>query len=348
MKALKDPVFFGLIRDYFNVYLPKQKKVSINTKRAYQNALESLLDYTVESRHIKLADVTFDTIDHVLLYEFLEWLETEKHCSVSTRNHRLQCIRAFYSYVAETEPTVAIYKNEILKVKPALAPKNRKIDYMSENAVQAVLAAPDTDTAKGVRDTFMMVLLYDTGARIQEILDIRLSDIHHFNSTLTMRGKGRKIRSVSLVSTTMRLLRKYLNLYHSEDDIASDELLFYTIRNGIKRAMTTDNARKMISEYGMSAKANCSEVPENVHPHIFRHSRAMHLFQHGMPLALVSQWLGHSSIKTTLIYAYADTEMKRKAIEMATSPDSPLRAYTDSERYTISDDEMIKKLYGIT
>ncbi|MEF9864679.1 MAG: tyrosine-type recombinase/integrase, partial [Christensenellaceae bacterium] len=268
--------------------------------------------------------------------------------AVSTRNHRLQCIRAFYSFVAESDPTVAIYRNEILKVKPAIVPKNKKIEYMSENAIQAVLSTPRTDNNKGIRDAFMMILLYDTGARIQEILDIRLSDIQHCNSSLILCGKGQKIRSVSLMESTMQHLRKYLNIYHLSDNISSDELLFYTIRNGIKRAMTTDNARKMVGEYGVLAKVFCPEVPDNVHPHVFRHSRAMHLYQHGMPLALISQWLGHANVETTLIYAYADTEMKRKAIEAATPSDSPLKKYTDSERYTISDDELIKKLYGIT
>jgi site-specific recombinase XerD len=103
----------------------------------------------------------------------------------------------------------------------------------------------------------------------------------------------------------------------------------------------------MIYDYGVSAKKKCAEVPDNVHPHLWRHTRAMHLYQHGMDLTLVSQWLGHANLETTLIYAHADTEHKRKAIEAAVPDDSPLKSFTNADRYTVSDDETLKRLYGL-
>lgn len=345
MKALRDAQFFELIRTFFTIYLPKQKHVSPHTIRAYQNALESLLDYIVEHKGLRMSEISFETIDAPLVYEFLEWLVADKGCSITTRNHRLQCIRAFYAFVADTEPTAAIFRDEILKVKTATNSKTQIIEYMSEPAIAAILAEPDCTTIRGIRDVLLMTLLYDTGARIQEILNLRLSDINLSNSSIVLVGKGQKVRPVTLMKSTMKHLHRYLDVYHL--DSKQDAILFFTVRKGLKKAMTSDNARKLIKAYGELARSRCVDVPQNVHPHMFRHSRAMHLYQHGMPLFLVSQWLGHANVETTLIYAYADTEMKRKAIAASTPETSPLKAFSSPERFTISDEEMIKRLYGI-
>lgn len=345
MRTIKDAELFNALREYFKVYLPKQKQVSPNTIRSYQNALESLLDYIVKTIPIKLNEVTFDTIDKEIVCNYLDWLENECNCSKSTRNHRLRCIKAFYAFVADTIPTAAIYQKEIYKIRQAPVEKSTKLDYMSEEAVKAVLSAPDLNTSKGIRDALIMIMLYDTGARIQETLAIKLCDIQYRSATVTLSGKGRKVRCVTLMDSTMKHLHNYIRLFHS--DSADSDYLFFTNRKMIKKQMTTDNARRIVRYYGIIAREKCNAVPENVHPHLFRHSRAMHLYQNGMPLALISQWLGHSSVETTLIYAYADTEMKRKAIESATPPDSPLNDFLNAERYTISDEELIKQLYGL-
>src|SRR5665648_534949 len=124
-------------------------------------------------------------------------------------------------------------------------------------------------------------------------------------------------------------------------------ICFMSSETDKKKRMCEDNARRLIKAYGSSTKEICSEVPDNVHPHLFRHSRSMHLYQKGMDLTLLSQWLGHAQIETTLIYAHADTELKRKAIESATDSSSPLKAKLNSERYIINDEEMLKRLYGL-
>lgn len=109
--------------------------------------------------------------------------------------------------------------------------------------------------------------------------------------------------------------------------------------------MSDDNVRKFLKKYGEVARMNCLDVPENVHPHLWRHSRAMHLYHHGMALSLISQWLGHSNLETTLIYAYADTEQKRKAIEKSMGRE--VVAGVDMPKYRISDEEILKRLYGL-
>ncbi len=348
MKAVKDIMLFNLMHDYFKVYLPKHKRLSPNTIRSYQGTLELFLDFIKSEKNIRLPDITFDMINAKTVIAFLDWLEEERGCGVSTRNQRLQCIRSFCAFAADTEPMAVIHKDEILKVKSVPVPESSIVEYMSEAAVKAVLSQPDTKTQKGIRDLFLMVLLYDTGARIQEVLNIRMRDLQ-FRGTpmVTLLGKGQKIRNVSMMGTTVDHFKRYAGIFHSGENSYSEQFLFYVRRDNEKKRMTEDNVRRFLRTYGVSAKKVCPEVPENVHPHLFRHSRAMHLYQHGMPLALISQWLGHSDVETTLIYAHADTEMKRKAIEAATPQDSLLREHLDLERCIISDEEMIKRLYGL-
>ncbi len=348
MRAVKDVMLFNLIHDYFKVYLPKQKRLSHNTIRSYQGALELLLDFISAKRNIRLSEVTFDMIDPKTIIAFLDWLEEERGCGASTQNQRLQCIRSFCTFAADVEPTAVIHKDAILKVKPIPVPESGIVEYMSETAIKAVLSQPDTTTQKGIRDLFLMVLLYDTGARIQEVLNIRLRDLQFRGAPMiTLLGKGQKIRNVSMMGTTVEHFKRYAGIFHTEENSCSEQFLFYVSRNNEKKRMTEDNVRRFIRTYGAAAHKVCPEVPDNVHPHLFRHSRAMHLYQHGMPLALISQWLGHSDVETTLIYAHADTEMKRKAIEAATPENSLLRGHLDLERYTVSDEEMIKRLYGL-
>jgi len=349
MKRAKNPELFTLIHEYFRVYLPRQKQCRPNTIKAYQVAMELLLDYVKEKRDIRLADVSIDMLDQRTIIAFLNWLENKRGCSVATRNLRLQGIRSFFAFAADADPTLMVHRNNVYKVKLAKAPKSIAVTYMSETALAAVLAQPDTSTARGFRDMFLMVLLYDTGARIQEVMDIQLKDIRFADPPLvTLRGKEQKIRNVALMGATVKHYRKYLEVFHEGEDFRySERYLFYSTRNGIPCRMTEDNIRKRVHSYGTAARKSCLEVPENVHPHMFRHTRAMHLYQHGMPLPLISQWLGHSELETTLIYAHADSEMKRKAIEAATPESSPLRGFMNADRFVISDDNMVKRLYGL-
>jgi site-specific recombinase XerD len=336
---------FSAVHRFFTAYLPNERKCSPNTIRAYQKSLELLLDYVKTLKGIPLHKVTFDMIDRNTLSEFLDYLENERNCTVTTRNQRLNAIRAFYNYAAESDVTATVFREEISKVDAANAPQ-KTIEHMSEDAIEAILAQPNTGTEKGLRDMFLMFFLFKTGARIQELLDIKLSDIQFGKSpAVTLCGKGSKIRSVPLRDNTSNHLNKYIKVFHSEYDQA--QYLFYTSRNGAKKRMTEDNARHLVKMYGLLARKVCKEVPENVHPHLFRHSCAMTLYQSGVDLTLISQWLGHANLETTLIYAHADTEIKRKALENAVPDDSPLAEHIKPKRYKISDDELLKQLCGL-
>lgn len=337
---------FPLLHDYLKIYLPKQRNVSPNTIRSYRKALEALLDYVKVRKQIPLSTVTFDHLTADMILSFLEYLEAECDCSISTYNSRFAAIRAFMDYAADRDMTLVAALGELKKI-PFKKPNNiNVVDYMSMEAITVIVEQADASTSKGLRDRFFMMLLYDTGARIQEMLDIKLCDLQLGRlPKVTLFGKGRKTRVVPLMEKTVQHLQKYLSVFHS--DTMPDTPLFYSVMHGNKHQLTDRRIRYILQKYGEKARSVCSEVPENIHPHLFRHSRAMHLYQEGMDLTLVSQWLGHSQLETTQIYAYADTEHKRKAIAAATPQDNPLYSKLNSARYTITDDETLKKLTGL-
>lgn len=338
---------FTLVHDFLLVALPQEQKCSPNTIRSYKKALELFFDYIKEQKGVPLSKLTFEDINRDTVSNFLLYLENDRQCSISTRNHRLHCIRAFYRYAAQEDITVVKHLTEVEKVKKARQSKPL-VEHMNETAIQTILQQPDTATLIGKRDAFLMLFLYRTGIRVQELVDIRLCDITiGVHSSLTVCGKGSKVRAIPLREDTVRHLKHYLDLFHYDRVAYSKEHLFYTVRNGLRKRMTEDNVRYLLRKYGTQARQECLEVPENVHPHLFRHSLAMSLYRNGVDLSLISQWLGHANIETTLVYAHADTEIKRQAIERTIPEGTPLKAYLNADRYTVNDELLLKQLCGL-
>jgi site-specific recombinase XerD len=220
------------------------------------------------------------------------------------------------------------------------------MEFMTEPALKAVLEQPDTREKIGVRDLFFMVLLYDSAARNSELLNLKIGDFVYNSNTpcVYLCGKGDKMRAVPLMRKTVDHFHRYKRIFHT--DSGTDQYMFYTIRKGVKQQMSDDNIARFLKIYGVMAKQQCREVPDKIHPHMFRRTRAMHLYRSGMPLALLSEWLGHEDPETSLIYAYADTEMKRQAIEKATGGNNPLMS-DETPAMWEDNDEMIRKLYGL-
>lgn len=347
MKELKDELLFKLIRDFLTVYLPRQRACSPHTVKAYRESLSLLLEFVQATQGISLFEVSFTHIDTTAIREFMDWLETGRHCSASTTNHRLACIRSFFNYAAKMEISLVEQQNEVRKV-PAKKVAKTAVEFLSEPALKALLEEPGTASPKRMRDTFYMVLLYDSGARNQEILNLRLMDIDLSpkHRCIHVMGKGRRPRVVPIMEKTAAHCAKYLDAFHAGQP-NPEQFLFYTVRQGQKHQMSDDNTARFLKKYGKSAKRKCADVPGNIHPHLFRHTRAMHLYRGGMPLVLVSEWLGHAQLESTLIYAHADTEMKRKAIEKATASSNPIHIERAIELPWKEDEETLRRLYGL-
>jgi len=347
MHRLTKGTLLGRVHDFLKIYLPKQRRVSHNTIRAYRKVLEQLFEFIKDSKGVPLIDITFGMISAETVAAYLEYIEETRGCCISTRNQRFAAVKSFINYVAMMDITVAACIKELEKVPMKKQNEVICIKYMSEAAISAIIAEPDITKKNGVRNRCILVLMYDTGARVQEIADIKIKDFRWGKTpTVTLHGKGGKERTVPLMDRTIEHMRQYLSLAHH--NLQNGDLpLFYSNSRGQMQPLSDRRIRDIVKEYGCAAKLKCTDVPDKVHPHLFRHSRAMHLYQHGMDLTLVSQWLGHKNLETTLVYAHADTEHKRKAIETATSSSNPLAKKISSPRFTVNDEETLKRLAGL-
>ena len=339
-------IFFRMIRDFLNIYLLKQKASSKNTIKSYKAALNLLVDYTKNKLEITISDISFSIITREHLETFLEWIEDSRGCSVSTRNQRLACIKSFYKYASGRDITIIAYRQELSMIPIKKETKKYELKYFNEEVLKVIFRQANLKKKKGIRNLFFMILMYDTAARNQEMLDLRLIDIHasEKNPYVILTGKGNKTRLVPIMKKTVDHFENYKKIFHQCS--TNDSFLFYTFRNGDQSQMSPDNTEKFIKKYGVLARQENDDVPPNIHPHMFRHSRSMHLYRGGMPLVLLSEWLGHASLETTWIYANADTLMKREAIEKATSKINPLKMKSKIIDFN-NDEEMIKKLYGL-
>jgi len=347
---LKNPVrdekLFLLVRNFLLTYLPVQRKASENTVTVYRTALNQFLRFVADKQDIPITSVTFDLFSYKMITAYLSNLITEKGFSSATWNNRLAALKAFLAYASACYPEYIAVSVELSAIKAQKDDPFSKVEYMSEEAVRVLLTEPDATTRLGLRDRMMLIFFYDTGARIQEVLNVRIRDLK-LDSTpkVVLHGKGSKIRTVPLMTDTVRHLKHYIAVFHEGESAASSQFLFYTERKGVRKPVCDDTVRLMMQKYADSARAKCPEIPERVHPHLWRHTRAMHLYQHGMDLTLVSQWLGHVNLETTLIYAHADTEHKRQAISRALGDTAA--PGVDPVNYTVTDGELLQRLYGL-
>jgi site-specific recombinase XerD len=340
-----DEAFYKTIRDFLTVYLPNQKCYSKNTVRAYRISLNLFLDYLKDTLNVPLHKLSFSHITTKNVSVFLDWLQSERKCGAATRNHRLMAIRSFTRYAAGTNPANIFLQAEMGNVPVQKSP-DKMVEFLSEDALKTLLAQPNRNKPIGIRDCFLMTLMYDTAGRCQEILDLKWRDFELDipNPYVRLTGKPNgKVRTVPLMDKTVQFIYLYAKHYHDVENIKSDSYVFYTIIHGKRNQMSPDNVASFMKKYGKLAKANHSDMPERVHPHQLRHTRAIHLYRNGFPLALLAEYLGHARVETTRVYAYADTEMKRAAIRKA----DPENLAVQEPAIWEGDDDMIKKLYGL-
>lgn len=340
----KDESFFKAIRNFLNVYLPKQKCYSANTVRSYRISLNLLVDYLTDANNVPLYKLSFEDVTMESVSGFLDWLQVERKCSPATRNQRLMAIRSFLNYASALNPAYVFRQIEVSHV-PMQKTQGRIVEFLSEGALKALLAQPDQRKSTGIRNCFFMTLMYDCAARCQEMLDLQWRDfeleVPHPYVRLT--GKGNKTRTVPLMEKTVDMLYFYAGHFHCSTDLKSNSYVFYTVIHGKHCQMSPDTVASFMKKYGAEAKKTCVDMPDRVHPHQLRHTRAIHLYRSGFPLTLLAEFLGHTHVETTRVYAYADTEMKREAILKA----DPDNLAVQEPAVWKGDDEMIKKLYGL-
>lgn len=346
MGRITDSSLFDQIHGFLMVYLPRQKCSSPHTVTAYRHAINLYLDFICGSTGTVLKNLDFSVFQKQHAEGFLAWMKDTKQYTSSTINQKMAGIIEFLSYASARNPELVIYLRGFSDIPRQKTDTWASIDYMSENAVNAILRQPAPNTRQGLRDLFYMVMIYDTAARVDEMMKIRICDIRVGKTpTVTLQGKGSKTRTVPLMERTVSYFKQYVSLFHPQETEYSRQPLFYVKRKGSIAPMSDDNVRRFMKKYAAMARMECTEVPDSVYPHLWRHSRAMHLYQHGMDLTLISQWLGHANLEVTLVYAHADTEKKREAINKAMENTS--LATPDASVFKVDDDELLKKLCGL-
>ena len=336
--------FFNTIRSYLLEYLPKQKCRSENTIKAHKNALNLFISYLRTEKQMKVESICFEVMDRQIIVDFLNWLVEIRECSLASRNQRLSILRTFFEYAGQLDCTQVALELNVKKI-PAAKYSQRMVEFLSEQALKILLEQPDVTKLNGLRDRFFMTLMYDTGARCSELLDIKICDlkINTAHPVAYLRGKGGKVRTVPIMPKTVEHCKYYMRTFHANTELASNDYLFYTTIHNNRNRMSPDAVARFVKKYGEQARKICPEVPMRVHPHQLRHTRAIHMYRGGMPLVLVSEYLGHINPETTKIYAYADAEMKRKALEKANA----LRPGVDKAPVWQDDEDMILRLSGL-
>jgi site-specific recombinase XerD len=298
-----------LLHSFFHEWLVEQRNASHRTVLAYRDAWRLFLRFVARRRNKPVAALGLEHLTSAEVLAFLQHIEKERRGSVNTRNCRLAAVRSFFSFVAEHEPLAAKHCAEVLRV-PFKRATRRATRYLDSAEVSAILSQPDRSTVEGQRDHTLMSLLYNTGARIQEALDLRPQDVH-FQSPAHVRimGKGRKERISPIWTETADLMTALMQRQPRNPD----EPIFV---NRYRSPLTASGFRFRLRQYVKTAETIVPTLSrKHVTPHIFRHSTAVHLVAAGVDVTVIRSWLGHAHLDTTNHYAQANLETKRKALE---------------------------------
>ena len=309
---MKPTNFAKYLTDFLTIYLLGQKNVSKNTIYSYRDTFKLLLKYCLEEKALAIERISMEVLTAELIINFLDWLECERKSSVSTRNQRLASIHSFFRYVQGEDPVGIYHFQKVISI-PVKKTIKTVIGHLSPAVMKLILEQPNRNSTKGRRDLTLLSVLYDTGARVQELINIKVCDIILSSpSVVVLNGKGNKIRRVPLMKNAVALLQSYL----SENDLNKQWKNQYPLFiNNQHNKLTKEGVSYILNKYVKMAREKSIRVPNHVSPHMIRHSKAMHLLQANVNLIYIRDFLGHVDLKTTEIYARADTETKRKAIE---------------------------------
>jgi integrase/recombinase XerD len=301
------------VRSFFSEYLTEQRGVSRHTVLSYRDTLILLLRFVAASKHRNPATLDLEAISPEIVLAFLNYLEQERHNKTSSRNVRLAAIHAFFRYVATHAPERMEQAQRILGI-PFKRTRTGTIDYLEEDEIRAVLECIDRSTSHGRRNYALLAVLFNTGARAQEIVDLNACDLQlDPPPQVTLFGKGRKRRICPLWPQTAQVLKQFAE--EAQLDMRSNTPLF---RNQRGQRLTRFGLGYILSKCIQSSAVKCPSLAnKRLHPHSARHSTAMLLLKSGVALVDISHWLGHVSVNTTNRYASADLEMKRQAIARA-------------------------------
>lgn len=318
---MKPTKFAKYLTEYLTVYLPNERGYSPNTVKSYRDNMLLLLTFLRNRYGVGAEKIDFVDITQERVVAYLDWLESERGCSVSTRNSRLASVHAFFRFMLYRSPEHIHEWHRILAIRVKKA-HTASVVYLTPEGMKLLLEQPDTAMTKGRRDLAMLSLMYECAGRVQEIADLTPSRVHFGKpTTLSITGKGNKTRIVPIPEAGAKLLRQYMNETGLLNEWANEHPLF---DNGQEGKLSRKSIAVIVKKYADRARErNKMIIPEGVSPHSLRHSKAMMLQESGINLVYIRDFLGHTSVTTTEIYARISQRQKMEAIEKTSlSPDS--------------------------
>ena len=305
--------FSYYLTKFLSDYLPNHKNVSKNTIALYRDCFILFIKFYTEQKKKAIEKLNFNEISKELILEFLVWLEKSRNSSIQTRNQRLAAWKSLCNYVQFENPELLNICIEIKSIEPKKYQK-KALNYLSLNEIELLLKQPNINNKLEFRDLAILTLMYDSGARVQEIIDLHVYSLKFTNTySVYLTGKGNKTRIVPIQKATAQILKKYI----SDNSLLNDDILF---SNKYHQSLSQKGVTYILKKYLKQAKnENPKFFNNNISLHSLRHSKAMHLLESGVNIVYIRDFLGHVSISTTEIYAKANPEIRRKEIEKSTA-----------------------------
>jgi site-specific recombinase XerD len=304
------------VQGFFREHLAAQRGLSKNTILSYRDCLKLFFRFVSEQIGKHVDKLNVEDFDEKLTLQFLHDLEQTRGNSTQTRNNRIAALRTFFRYVAGQEPTLLARCHRICEI-PLKRTKHKTIKYLEDKEVTAVLESVDQSARNGFRDYALLMFFYNSGARVQEVVDLEIDDMRletPFQVKLT--GKGRKQRICPLWPETVTAVKNYLD---QRDPDATEVPSVFLNANG--KPITRFGIRYIVRQYAAKAAGVCPSLKsKKVSPHTVRHTTALHMLQSGNSIDAIKAWLGHADLNTTHRYVEIDMKMKRKALEACQPP----------------------------
>ena len=315
-KAINESVMIArYINSFLNEYVPSQKSRSSHTLKSYQYALALYIGFLDTEKKICAESLCGGCFSRTIIEEWLQWLIKQRGCSPETCNNRLASLRAFLKYLGSREISLLYLSEDATRI-PRKKEVRKKVKGMSKKAVQVLLSVPDLSTKAGRRDLALMIIIYSTAARMDEILSLKTEQLH-LNAekpNVTIIGKGSKIRTLYLLPKAVTHLKKYLKVFHG-DTPDPKAYVFYSRNTGPHGKMSQTAVSKRLKKHAGAAHEMCDEVPRDLHAHQLRHAKASHWLEDGMNIVQISFLLGHEQLQTTMVYLDITLEQELKALQ---------------------------------
>ena len=309
----KKESFLDLLEYYFGSYLPIAKGLSAATIESYKATFRIFMEFLYTNKAMPADKIRFELLDSQVIIEFLDWLETDRGCSITTRNQRLSTLSAFASYAQNRDfGAASVFRNNVLRVPKKKAARKGRSTFSREE-VKILFDLPNADSRIGLRDKTLLCFMYASGMRAQEVCDLVVGDIQFFpdRAGINVHGKGQKMRRIGIPAAAANMLRNYIDYRHISQ--CKERHVFSSQTH---EKMTVSCIEEIFAKYIEKAKRDHPNLfQDNYTPHSMRHTTATHMLEAGVPLIVIKNFLGHVSLQTTQIYTEVSQDTMNRQLK---------------------------------